>query len=111
MNLRSTKFIFGSFAFALSLGSMACTVETRPAPPPAQPVAYADNDDAVDYDETGPVIDVNTYPHEVYGGRNVYYVNNRWYYRDGNRWAHYRNEPRELNRRRTVVREAPRAHE
>ncbi len=45
MKLRSTKFIFGSFAFALALGSMGCTVETRPA----ETVAYAD-DDGVEYD-------------------------------------------------------------
>jgi hypothetical protein len=107
MKLRSTKFILASSAFALALGSMGCTVETRPA----QPVAYAD-DDGVEYDTAGPVIDVNTYPHEVYGGRTVYYVGNNWYYRgDGGRWAHYRHEPRELYRRRTYVRQAPRAHE
>jgi hypothetical protein len=95
MKFRTTKLVLASFAFAAALGSMGCTVEARPA----EPVAYAD-DDSVDYVATGPVIDVNTYPYEVYGGRNVYYVGDRWYYRDGGRWAYYRHEPRFLYGRR-----------
>jgi hypothetical protein len=105
MKLRTTKFIFLSSTLALALGAMGCTVE------PAQPapaVAYAD--DTVVYD-TGPTIDINTYPHEIYEGRPVYYVNNRWYYRDGGRWAYYRHEPAPLYRRRAYVRQAPPAHE
>jgi hypothetical protein len=105
MKLRTTKLVLASFAFATALGSMGCTVETHPA----QPVAYAD-DDSVDYAATGPVIDVNTYPYEVYGGRNVYYVGDRWYYRDGGRWAYYRHEPRVLYGRRQG-RRGPARHE
>ena len=105
MKLRTTKWILASFAFATALGVLGCTVETHPA----GPVAYAD-DDSVDYVATGPVIDVNTYPYEVYGGRNVYYVGDRWYYRDGGRWASYRHEPRVLYGRRQG-RGAPARHE
>ncbi len=104
MKLRTTKFILVPFAFALAVGSMGCTVETHP-----QPVVYAD--DGVAYEDVGPTIDINTYPHEVYEGRNVYYVNNRWYYRDGARWGYYRHEPAPLYRHRAYVRRAPPAHE
>jgi hypothetical protein len=103
MKLRTTKFILVASAVGLALGTMGCTVETH-----RQPVVYAD--DGVAYEEVGPTIDINTYPHEVYEGRNVYYVNNRWYYHDGGRWAYYRREPAPLNRHRVYVREAPRAH-
>jgi hypothetical protein len=105
MKLRTTKFILVSSAFALAFGSMGCTVTAQPA----QPVVYAD--DGVAYDDVGPTIDINTYPHEVYEGRPVYYVNNRWYYHDGGRWAYYRHEPAPLYRRRAYVRRAPPAHE
>jgi hypothetical protein len=39
---------------------------------------------------------IETYPHTVYEGRPVYYVEGRWYYRHGPRWAYYREEPRPL---------------
>jgi hypothetical protein len=104
MKLRTTKFILVSSACALAIGAMGCTVTAQPVQP--QPV-YADND--VVYD-TGPAIDVNTYPHEVYEGRPVYWVNNRWYYNNGGRWAYYRHEPAPLYRRRGYVRRAPPAY-
>jgi hypothetical protein len=39
---------------------------------------------------------VETYPHTVYEGHPAYYVDGRWYYREGPRWAYYREEPRPL---------------
>jgi hypothetical protein len=39
---------------------------------------------------------VEEYPHSVYEGRPVYYVDGRWYYQRGPRWAYYRDEPRPL---------------
>ena len=39
---------------------------------------------------------VESYPHTVYRGEPVYYVEGRWYYRHGPRWAYYREEPRPL---------------
>jgi hypothetical protein len=44
---------------------------------------------------------VQSYPHESYHGRDVYYVGGRWEYQTGGRWAAYRNEPQELESRRT----------
>jgi hypothetical protein len=52
---------------------------------------------------------VEVYPRYYYGGRTVYLVDGRWYYRRGPRWAYYRNEPVELHRHRVHVRRAPRA--
>ena len=69
--------------------------------------AYADADaDYVEADDVPPQIEV--YPSYVYGGRTVYLVNDRWYYRRGPHWVYYRQEPVELQRRRVAVRQAPR---
>jgi len=54
---------------------------------------------------------VEVYPHYVYGGRTVYLVDGRWYYRRGPRWVYYRDEPVELHRHRVYVERAPRAPE
>ena len=35
-----------------------------------------------------------------YEGRPAYYYGNRWYYRNGGGWGHYRSEPRYLNQYR-----------
>ncbi|HEX7665781.1 MAG TPA: hypothetical protein VF407_14745 [Polyangiaceae bacterium] len=61
----------------------------------------------VEYAEADPVVDVRLYPHEYYEGRDVYWVHDRWYYRDGGRWAYFRSEPPGLRERRShwVVRE------
>src|SRR5580698_4891279 len=32
----------------------------------------------------------------VYAGHAAYFFGGRWYYRDGNAWRYYRNEPPEL---------------
>lgn len=52
---------------------------------------------------------VEVYPRYYYGGRTVYLVDGRWYYRRGPRWVYYREEPVELHRHRVYVERAPRA--
>ena len=48
------------------------------------------------------------YPHTVYQGRDVYYVDGRWIYRtDAGDWRFYRVEPAPLYRFRTTIRQAP----
>jgi hypothetical protein len=53
--------------------------------------------------------DDGDYPSEAYiastepvyfEGHASYWYGNRWYYRDGNRWAHYNREPAALQQRR-----------
>jgi hypothetical protein len=66
-------------------------------------VAYAE------VDEAPVVIDVATYPHTYYEGRNVYFYQDRWYYQDGARWSYYRSEPPALYRQRGYVQRAPAA--
>ena len=81
---------FAGFALAFASGCVARVEE---------PVAYAE----ADYVPPS----VTTYPSTVYEGRTVYYYGDRWYYRDGGRWAYYRNEPPVLYRQRTYVQAAP----
>ncbi len=89
MKLRPLPIVLAS-AFCLSaLGATGCVVRER-----AEPVEYAEAD---------PGVDVTVYPHDYYEGRPVYWVHNRWYYRDGGHWRYYREEPRELYQRRVVV--------
>jgi hypothetical protein len=68
--------------------------------------AYTDAD-YVEADYVPPRVEV--YPSYVYGGRTVYLVDGRWYYRRGPNWVYYRREPVELYRRRVYVQQAPRA--
>ncbi len=53
--------------------------------------------------------DITVYPHTVYEGRDVYLVNDRYYYRGPeHRWVYYRRAPAPLvERRSTFVRERP----
>jgi hypothetical protein len=78
------------------LGGTGCeaTVATEPVYYASQPVIVGEP--AVVYVGGPPVADVEVYPAYVYGGTNVYFIGDRWYYRDGARWAYYREEPREL---------------
>jgi hypothetical protein len=39
---------------------------------------------------------VVAYPHVIYAGRPTYYVDGRWYYRDGPRWVYYSDPPARL---------------
>ncbi|HEY4104105.1 MAG TPA: hypothetical protein VGM44_09445 [Polyangiaceae bacterium] len=71
---------------------------------------YAEADAEPAYvDATVAPVDVDVAPQYYYGGRTVYFVNDHWYTRDHGRWVYYRREPRELVRRREVIRRAPRA--
>jgi hypothetical protein len=54
---------------------------------------------------------VETYPQTVYEGRPVYYVDGRWYYQNGPRWAYYREEPRPLIEYRATPAYRTRHHE
>jgi hypothetical protein len=77
-------------ASALAFGVSGCAVHAHP-----EPVGYVEL--------TSAPIDVEAYPSTVYDGHTVYLYNDRWYYRDGGRWAYYRHEPRELYLRRGYV--------
>jgi hypothetical protein len=88
---RSTALIAALFATPLT----ACYAEVEPD------TAYAEADFT-------PVA-IETYPHGHYEGHDVYFVNDRWYYRSGPHWVYYRHEPAPLVRSRTYVQRAPRA--
>jgi hypothetical protein len=91
MNQRMT--VLALACAALSLGG--CYAYAEP------PVVYADASEA-------PVeVEIQSYPQTQYEGRPVYLYRDRWYYRDGNRWQYYRQEPVQLNRQRTYVQQAP----
>lgn len=68
----------------------------------AEPVGYVEL--------TAAPIDVGVYPHSYYNGRSVYFVDDRWMYRDRGRWMYYRQEPPELYRQRPYVQQAPPAY-
>jgi trehalose utilization protein len=56
-------------------------------------------------------VDVETYPSTTYEGHAVFLWNDRWYYRRGNGWVYYRNEPEPLHRHReTLHRDQPPPH-
>ena len=80
-----------SLAAPLSVSGCVATLEAEPA-----------------YVEVSNVpSNIEIYPHEYYEGRTVYLVHDNWYYRDGTRWAYYRQEPAPLNRRRMYIQQAP----
>jgi hypothetical protein len=54
-----------------------------------------------------PVYGYEAYPHTVYEGRTVYWVDNRWGYPRHGGWVYYQNEPPELVRYRSRVHTAP----
>lgn len=62
---------------------------------------YVDVDDGA-YDADGPAVDpspafVATTEPTYYDGRPAYWYGNRWRYRQGGAWAHYRREPAPLH--------------
>jgi hypothetical protein len=83
------------FAAALGTAATGCVATL------GTDAEYAEADDAP--------ADITVYPHTVYEGRDVYLVNDRYYYRGPeNRWVYYRNAPAPLvERRSTFVRERP----
>lgn len=90
-----------------------CTVTEQPAPVYASQSGYTAGVDAeVEVDTPPPVVEIESAPRYVYRGQDVYFYNDRWYHRRGNRWVYYRNEPPELrrhrgDRRRPYVQSAP----
>lgn len=50
------------------------------------------------------------YPHAVYQGHDVFYIQGRWRFRTRDGWASYPVEPEPLYRYRTTIRQAPPAH-
>jgi hypothetical protein len=92
----------GLFTLALSAGVAVAAAVI--------PGCYAETDPDIGYaDITAAPVDVAVSPAIVYAGHPTYYAGGRWWYRDGGgRWAYYRHEPRELVRRRPVVRGAVR---
>jgi hypothetical protein len=89
-----------AFPFALAaLGAAACTAEVRTA----HPVVTAEEDVVV----APQPVNVYAYPHTVYRGATVYYVDGHWYHQRGQHWAYYRHEPPDLVRHRNHVETAP----
>jgi hypothetical protein len=73
----------------MAVALSGCTVSAR------EPTGYVE--------VTSAPYDVDAYPSTYYEGRQVYLVNNQWMFRDGGRWARYRNEPPALYRQRGVI--------
>jgi hypothetical protein len=73
--------LLSAFHAALLLGA-GCSAHATPGP------AYAE--------ATYVPSHIYLYPHRVYDDRIVYFVNDRWYYRDGRHWMYYRTEPQAL---------------
>lgn len=84
-------FALSGMAMLSTLGGCLATVQAEPA-----------------YVEVGTIpVNIEIYPHTYYEGRTVYFIDNRWHYRDGPRWAYYREEPPTLYRHRSYVQQAP----
>jgi hypothetical protein len=56
---------------------------------------------------SAPVVNWGTYPHTVYNGRTVYYINNRWGFPRRGGWTYFQSEPPELVRYRRRIETAP----
>jgi hypothetical protein len=91
--MMSSFFRLAGVSIACALLGSGCVAEVRSRP------AYA----VAEYEPR----DVESYPHTVYDGRRVYFIDGYWYMRNGPRWVYYREEPRELYRYRASVRSAP----
>jgi hypothetical protein len=95
--MSANRFILGAAAALAAAATTGC-------------YAYAEPD--VGYAEvTSAPVDIETYPSVTYEGRPVYLYQDRFWYRDGGRWAYYRSEPEALHRQRAYVQRAPRARE
>jgi hypothetical protein len=89
-----TSVLWGAFVVGcVSLGG--CSVHAQPEP-------------VVGYSEVTSA-EVESRPYLIYEGHPTYYVNERWVYRDRDRWVYYRDEPPELYRQRQYVQQPPRA--
>ena len=92
----ATATVGGAFWLTATVVLTGCTASVRP------PVSYVEVSSAP--------VDVRSYPHTTYDGRDVYYVNDRWMYNDRGRWAYYREEPATLYRYRRSPQYAPPAY-
>jgi hypothetical protein len=101
--------IFGAGAGVL-ISACTATVESTPPPTVAASVEADVGSDDVTVVESVPS-NVYVYPHTVYNGRTVYWVNGRWFYPHGSRWYAYRREPPGLVRQRPYVQQAPPAYQ
>lgn len=97
MSTRSAWVWIAGAGFLLTAASMAggCTAEVQPAS--AFPVA----------DVNVGASEVEAAPYVVYEGRRVHYYRGRWYFRNGNNYSYYRDEPPALYRQRPSVQQAP----
>jgi len=77
-----------------------CTGGVYARSPNVEGTVVVEDDSEVEYVETPPVVDIESYPVVVYGGVDVYYVEGRWYHRGPRGWGYYRQEPAELGRQR-----------
>jgi hypothetical protein len=102
-NLARGESLVRRVALVSSLALSACVMGGCAAEVSAQP------DPVYVTADTVPV-NVETSPSVVYEGHPTYFVNNRWYYRNGSSWVYYRHEPQELVRQRSYVQRAPAAH-
>jgi hypothetical protein len=60
---------------------------------------------------SAPVPDIHSYPSTEYDGHTVYLYQERWYFRDGDHWAYYQDEPGQLqDTRRRVIARSPKRH-
>src|SRR5262249_35682097 len=91
----------GALAAISLLGAAGCVATVEP-----RPVAVTYEPTVVDA-ATVPV-DIYAYPRVYFGGSYVYLVNGRWYFPSARGWMAYRQEPRELSRRRVRIERTPR---
>jgi hypothetical protein len=87
------------FVFA-TLCTAACTAEVRTG----RHAMVAVPEDVV---VAPPPPNIYAYPHTMYRGEPVYYVDGRWYHRRGPSWVYFRREPPDLVRHRRHVHAAP----
>lgn len=81
-----------TIAIALALTGIACSRVQA-----GEPVSYLSNKSVPE--------NVDAFPQAVYEGHTVYYVNDRWMYRDRGGWAYYLTEPPALYAHRATPRQ------
>lgn len=90
------------FVATVALAASGCTVH-----------GYTGTEPVSTYEVTSAPVGPSSYeqyPHTMYEGRQVYYVNGRWGYPQPRGWSYYRSEPAPLVRYRQNVRSAPPAY-
>lgn len=84
------KALAGIAGALLAVAGGGCVLHAHP-----EPVGYAE--------VTSAPADIEAYPSVVYDGRPTYLYQNRWYYRNGDRWGYYREEPPVLREHRVRI--------